>query len=71
MNKQEVEDFMQETLKKRCNALELLLWWAIECGFGFDNFQDTYDKYADRLDETKSYSEQMIQLAEIYLEDGD
>lgn len=56
-------------LKKRCKALEQLLDWAIDCGFGFDNVRDVYETYGIKLDERKSYTEQMIQFAELFLED--
>lgn len=50
-----VEEHKQE-------ALELLLDWAIECDFGYDNLGETYDKYADEVAEM-GYKEGLIYIA--------
>lgn len=50
-------------------ALRKLLEWAVECDFGFDNIEDIYEQYKDKLNEELGYTEQLIQLATLYLED--
>ena len=52
-------------------ALRLLLNWAEECDWGFDNFRDDdvvdweeFEKVSENLD----YIESMIKYAEMYLE---
>ena len=44
-------------------ALMLLLEWAIECDFGYDNFPDEYEKYKDEIKDM-GYIEGMIYIAE-------
>lgn len=58
-------------LEKRNKALMLLLNWAEECDWGFDNFRsddvvdwDDFEKESENL----GYIESMIKYAEIYLE---
>ena len=51
-------------------ALRLLLEWAIECGFGYDNLGDLYDKYKNDI-ETMDYSDGLIYIAKMkVLKDG-
>lgn len=38
-------------MSKREKALLLLLEWAEECGFGYDNFPEEYDDIKKRLKE--------------------
>lgn len=60
-----------EQLNKKNKALLLLLNWAEECDWGFDNFRDddvidwdNFEKEAENLD----YIESMVKYAEMYLE---
>ena len=50
-------------------ALNLLLDWAIECGFGFDSFPEEYEKYKEELTDDMSYKEMMIHIAKRCIED--
>lgn len=43
-------------------ALNLLIDWAIQCDFGYDNFPEEYAKYADEI-ENLGYKEGMIYIA--------
>ena len=52
----------------REQALYLLLTWAEECGFGYDNFPDEYERYKDDIKD-KSYLEGMIYIAEKVIEE--
>ena len=58
-------------LEKENKALRLLLNWAEECGFGFDNFADDdvvdYEQFEKEYKDL-DYIESMIKYAEIYLE---
>ena len=51
----------QPTLRER--ALMLLLNWAVECDFGYDNFPEEYERYKDEI-EDMSYIDGMIYIAE-------
>ena len=51
----------EPTLRER--ALMLLLNWAVECGFGYDNFPEEYERYKDEI-EDMSYFDGMIYIAE-------
>ena len=51
----------QPTLRER--ALMLLLNWAVECDFGYDNFPEEYERYKDEI-EDMSYLDGMIYIAE-------
>lgn len=51
----------QPTLRER--ALMLLLNWAVECDFGYDNFPEEYERYKDEI-EDMSYFDGMIYIAE-------
>lgn len=60
-----------EQLNKKNKALLLLLNWAEECDWGFDNFRDddvidwdNFEKETEDLD----YIENMVKYAEMYLE---
>jgi hypothetical protein len=50
-------------MSKREKALYLLLKWAEECGFGYDNFPEEYERYADEIKDM-DYLEGMIYIAE-------
>lgn len=51
-------------------ALRLLLEWAIECGFGYDNLGDLYDKYKNDI-EPMGYSDGLIHIVKMEaLKDG-
>lgn len=43
-------------------ALNLLIDWAIQCDFGYDNFPEEYEKYKDEI-ENLGYKEGMIYIA--------
>ncbi len=51
----------EPTLKEQ--ALMLLLNWAVECGFGYDNFPEEYERYKSEI-ENMSYLDGMIYIAE-------
>lgn len=55
-------------MSKTEKALRLLLEWAIECGFGYDNFPEEYKKY-EREIKDMSYTEGMIYIAEKVIEE--
>lgn len=56
-------------MSKTEKALRLLLEWAIECGFGYDNFpEEEYEKY-EREIKDMSYTEGMIYIAEKVIEE--
>lgn len=58
----------QPTLRER--ALMLLLNWAVECDFGYDNFPEEYERYKDEI-EGMSYIDGMIYIAEKEVERND
>lgn len=49
-------------------ALRLLVEWAEECDFGFDQFPDEYERYKDEIKDMK-YIDGMIHIAKRTLED--
>lgn len=51
----------EPTLRER--ALMLLLNWAVECDFGYDNFPEEYERYKDEI-EDMNYFDGMIYIAE-------
>ena len=55
---------------KKNAALELLLDWAIECDFGYDNIPDEYEKYKDDVKDM-DYREGLIYIAERQIEEWD
>ena len=54
--------------EKEIKALRLLVEWAEECDFGFDQFPDEYERYKDEIKDMK-YIEGMIHVAKRTLED--
>ena len=58
-----IEALKSEHLSLRERALMLLLNWAVECGFGYDNFPEEYERYKDEI-EDMSYFDGMIYIAE-------
>ena len=60
-----------EQLNKKNKALLLLLNWAEECDWGFDNFRDddvvNWEEF-EKVSENSDYIESMIKYAEMYLE---
>lgn len=48
-------------------ALRLLLEWAIECDFGYDNIPEEYEKYKDDI-EGMSYTDGLIYIARMEVE---
>lgn len=59
-----------EMKSKREKALELLLDWAIQCDFGYDNIPEEYEKYKDEIKDM-DYTEGLIYIAEREIEDQD
>lgn len=53
------------TLREK--ALLLLVEWAEECGFGYDNFPEDYETYKDEI-EGMGYIDGMIYIAERVVE---
>ena len=53
---------------KEIKALRLLVEWAEECDFGFDQFPDEYERYKDEIKDMK-YIDGMIHVAKRTLED--
>lgn len=49
-------------------ALRLLLKWAIECDFGYDNFPEEYECYKEDV-EDMDYIEGMIYIAKKVIEE--
>lgn len=49
-------------LKAENAALRLLIEWAEECDFGYDNFPEEYERYKDEI-EGMGYIEGMIHIA--------
>lgn len=43
-------------------ALNLLVDWAIQCDFGYDNFPEEYEKYKDDIEDL-GYKEGMVYIA--------
>lgn len=54
--------------EKEIKALRLLVEWAEECDFGFDQFHDEYELYKDEITDMK-YIDGMIHVAKRTLED--
>lgn len=49
-------------LKAENAALRLLIEWAEECDFGYDNFPEEYERYKDEIKDV-GYIEGMIHIA--------
>lgn len=49
-------------LEEENEALKLLIEWAEECDFGYDNFPEEYESYKDEI-EGMGYIEGMIHIA--------
>ena len=54
--------------EKEIKALHLLVEWAEECDFGFDQFPIEYERYKDEIKGMK-YTDGMIYIAKRTLED--
>lgn len=67
---QAIDEIMEllEGQEKEIKALHLLVEWAEECGFGFDQFHDEYERYKDEINDMK-YIDGMIHVAKRTLED--
>ena len=59
---------MLEEQNKEIKALRLLVEWAEECDFGFDQFYDEYERYKDEI-EDMGYIDGMVHVAKRTLED--
>ena len=55
--------------EKEIKALRLLVEWAEECDFGFDQFHDEYERYNNEIKDMK-YIDGMIHIAKRTLEDN-
>lgn len=49
---------------KADKALNLLAEWAIECGFGYDNIPEEYEKYKDDIAEI-GYAEGLVYIVKM------
>lgn len=54
--------------EKEIRALRLLVEWATDCDFGFDQFPDEYERYKNEITDMK-YVDGMIHVAKRTLED--
>ena len=54
--------------EKEIKALRLLVEWAEECDFGFDQFHNEYERYKNEIKDMK-YIDGMIHIAKRTLED--
>ena len=43
-------------------ALDLFIEWAVECGFGYDNIPDLYERYQQEL-KNMNYIDDLIYIA--------
>lgn len=43
-------------------ALDLFIKWAVECGFGYDNIPELYEKYEEKIKDM-SYEEGLKYIA--------
>lgn len=69
--KAETYQVLGEKNDLREKALLLLLDWAIESGFGYDQFEDEYERYKDDV-EDMDYEDGMIYIAEqVVKEEGE
>lgn len=59
-----------EALEKNNEILRLLVEWAIESGFGYDDIPDMCEKYKDEIS-NMSRMDGLIHIARRYLEDGE
>ena len=55
--------------RKEIKALRLLVEWAEECDFGFDQFSGEYERYKEEI-KGMNYIEGMIHVAKRTLEDN-
>lgn len=46
------------------SALKLLAEWAVECGFGYDNIPDEYEKYKDDIVDM-GYAEGLVYIVKM------
>lgn len=53
-----------EQESKTDKALNLLAEWAIECGFGYDNIPEEYEKYKDDIAEM-GYREGLVYIVKM------
>ena len=66
-----IQDDVTETIIKELEqesktdkALNLLAEWAIECGFGYDNIPEEYEKYKDDIAEM-GYTEGLMYIVKM------
>lgn len=60
-------DMLKEQ-EREIKALRLLVEWATDCDFGFDQFPEEYERYKDKI-EDMGYIDGMIHVAKRTLED--
>lgn len=57
---------------KELKGLRLLLDWAVECGFGYDNIPEEYQKYKNDIESKElGYTEGLIYIAKCEAELND
>lgn len=52
----------EPTKEELIKGLKLLVDWAKDCGFGYDNMPELYDKYEDEIKDL-SYTDGLIYIA--------
>ena len=62
-----IETLLKEQ-EKEIKALRLLVEWATDCDFSFDQFPDEYEQYKDEVKDME-YIDGMIHVAKRTLED--
>lgn len=65
--KNDILELLKEQ-EKEIKALRLLIEWATDCDFGFDQFPDEYERYKDEIKDMR-YVDGMVHVALRTLED--
>lgn len=55
-------DYVDINALEENEGLRLLVEWAVQCGFGYDNFPEEYEKYKEQVKDM-DYIEGMIYIA--------
>jgi hypothetical protein len=61
LKQQEAYNLAIKTLKEN-EGLRLLIKWMVECGFGYDNIPEEYEKYKEEISDM-DYIEGLIYIA--------
>jgi len=61
LKQQEAYNLAVEALKEN-EGLRLLLSWAVECGFGYDNIPEEYEEYKEEIKDM-DYTKGLIYIA--------